>query len=154
MLRSLTSIVVLVFVLSCGSGAPTTVGAIVDTSWRAHIDAAKRKDLEAVLEIYHDDVVYVVPGQIELQGLDAVREMEAQTLTSADVVDAVHASASVHVFDDVAYEVGTVVGPVRVGDAPARVVHYHFMAMWQRGTDGEWRIRYLVGQAPPGGAAE
>ena len=122
---------------------------VVGATWRWHIESAKRKNLDAVLEIYADDIVYVVPGHVDVRGIEAVREMEANTLANNEVVDAKHTSLSLQLFDDVAYEIGTVVGPIRVGDAPPTVVRYHFTAMWQRGPDDGWRIRHIVGQAPP-----
>jgi ketosteroid isomerase-like protein len=122
---------------------------VVGAAWHWHIEAAKRKDLEAVIEIYAPDVVYSVPGQPDVRGIDAVREMEAQTLASADVVAAEHRTVSLHAFGDAAYEIGTVVGPIRSGAEPPRVVRYTFMAMWVRDESGGWRIRHIVGQVLP-----
>ena len=53
----------LLLVLPIGLGAGSTASAgsndtreAIARAWREHIDAAKRKDLDAVMEIYADDV--------------------------------------------------------------------------------------------------
>ena len=70
--------------VSCASPVPSApegevesaLAATIDDSWRRHIEAAKQKDLEAVLEIYAADIVYVVPSQADVRGIAAVRAME------------------------------------------------------------------------------
>ena len=123
-----------------GSDAATAIASM----WREHIDAAKRKDTAAVLEIYAEDVVYVVGGQ-EQRGRAAMAVSEAEALRGADLIAAEHTTRGLHVIGDVAYEVGSVVGPVRPVGGEAQVVRFHFMATWRRGADGIWRIRHLVG---------
>ena len=46
----------------------------------------------------------------------------------------------------IAYEIGTVIGPIRVQGKDAETVTFHFMAMWRRQADGSWRILSFVGQ--------
>ena len=118
----------------------------VSAAWRDHIDAAKRKDAKAVVEIYADDVVYVVPGVADVRGRSAIDRMEAETLAANDVLDAVHTIESLEVFGDVAYEIGTVVGPVRAKGEEVQTVTFHFMALWRRQADGAWRIQHIVGE--------
>jgi hypothetical protein len=45
----------------------------------------------------------------------------------------------------VAYELGTVVGPIRMLGEEPLVVTFHFMAQWVRAADGRWRMRSFVG---------
>ena len=131
--------------------SPTTaeVRAAVLDGWTRHIEAAKRKDLDAVMKIYGDDVVYIIPGVQELRGLAAMEESEAQALASSDVLNAVHRIDSLQVYEDLAYELGTVEGPVQPQGEPARTVTFHSMATWRRQPNGAWRIQHLVGEAEP-----
>ena len=128
------------------------VRGVIDRAWVDHIAAAQRKDLDAVLAIYADDVVYVTPDMRSIRGKPAVREMEAATLASATVVEAVHSIHGLQVQGAVAYELGTVEGSIRTGGTEPVDVVYHFMAMWIRDDYGRWHIRYLVGQ--PAGEVE
>ena len=127
--------------------AKAAVRSAISRAWQEHIDAAKRKDAKAVVEIYADDVIYIVPGLQDVRGRAAIDRMEATALAEADVLDAVHTTESLHVFGELAYEIGTVVGPVRSGGQQAVTVTFHFMAMWQLQLDGTLRIRSFVGQA-------
>ncbi len=120
------------------------VSATIARLWREHIDAAKRKDAAAVVTIYADDILYRVPGE-EVRGRAAIAAMEARTLAEADVIDAQHTTTSLRIFGDIAYELGTVVGPIRAGGDPPRTVTFHFMALWKRGADNAWRIQSFVG---------
>ncbi len=129
----------------------TDVGQAINVAWREHIEAARRKDLDAVTRIYADDVTYVIPGVQEARGRAAIDELEAQALASANVLEAVHTTESLRVFGDLAYELGTVVGPVQPQGKPAQTVTFHFMATWRRQADGAWRIEFMVGEAEPSG---
>jgi len=129
------------------------VAAAVSRAWAEHIEAARTKDRATVLAIYADDVVYEVrssdgtPGAGELRGLGALSAMELASLEQADVeAGVVHTTHALRVFADAAYELGTVAGPVRPRGQGVREVTFHFMALWERGADGSWRIRQLVGR--------
>ncbi len=128
----------------------------IGEAWRDHIAAAKRKDAARVGRLYADDVVYIVLGECEVRGRKAIDEIEAQGLASADVLDAVHTTEALRVYGDIAYEIGTVVGPVRPRDQPVKVVTFRYMARWKRQpktslgwhvTPAHWRIQYIVGEA-------
>lgn len=127
-----------------GSTEPQ-VRAAISRAWRDHIDAAKRKDLKGVVAMYAEEVVYIVPKASEVRGRPAIETMEAQGLAAADVLDAAHTIHDLQVFDNVAYEIGTVAGPIRAQGQPAQILTFHFMGMWQRQGDGTWRLWYLVG---------
>ncbi len=136
--------------------APESHSAVrqaIDEAWREHIDAAKRKDAEAVTRIYADNILYVVPGQ-EARGRDAIDAIEAQTLATADVLDAEHTTDALQVFGDLAYELGTVVGPIRVEGQEPQTVTFHYMATWRRQPDGEWRIESFIGEPETAAGAE
>lgn len=122
------------------------VRSAIRGAWRDHLAAVKRKDLAGVARLYAEDVVFIVPGEPEVRGRKAIDEMEAQGLASAEILDVTHTTESLRVYGDIAYEIGTVAGPVRPYLQPAKVVTFHYMARWKRQPDGGWRIQYLVGE--------
>ncbi len=125
---------------------PSEVAEAISASWKEHIAAAMRGDVQAVVAMYSDDVHYIIPGVQEVRGRPEIEAMEAQSFATMEVLDATHTIDALHVFGDVAYEVGTVIGPVRPRGGEARLVTFHFMAMWQREADDQWRMKNLVGQ--------
>ncbi len=124
----------------------TDVESAIATTWRDHIEAAQRKDLAAVMKIYADNVIYIIPGAQEARGKTALEKIEAQSLASADLVEAVHTIDSLRVYGDLAYEIGTVVGPIREQGREPQTVTFHFMATWRHQKDGVWRIECMVGE--------
>jgi hypothetical protein len=58
--------------LPAGAGDPTVRDAI-SRAWREHIQAAIRKDLDGVVDIYADDIVYVVADSPEVRGIRSTR---------------------------------------------------------------------------------
>jgi ketosteroid isomerase-like protein len=127
----------------------------IAAAWREHFDAVRREDEGTVGRIYADDVVYMVPGEGEVRGRQAIDEMEAQGLRGADILDVVHTTEALRVYGDIAYELGTVVGPVRPKGERARTVTFRYTARWKREPDkyvgwhhfeGRWRIQYMVGE--------
>jgi uncharacterized protein (TIGR02246 family) len=152
--RTLSAALSLALLLGACAGTPELVPeqathggvrAAIDDAWRQHIDAAQRKDLAAVLAIYADDVVYVVPGAQEARGRAEIETLEAEALATNDVLDATHRIDALRVYGDLAYELGTVRGPIRPRGQEASVVTFHFMAMWRLQVDGRWRIAHFMG---------
>ena len=133
--------------LSATPASDDSIDGSIAMAWRNHIDAAQQKDLAAVMEIYADDVTYIIPGVQEARGKPALEKIEAAALASADVIEAVHTIDELRVYGDLAYELGTVVGPVRRHGHEPETVSFHFMATWRRQEDGNWRIECMVGAA-------
>jgi uncharacterized protein (TIGR02246 family) len=130
-----------------GEDLDGAVREAVETAWREHIDAARRKDAERVAAIYAEDAIYAVAGAPEVRGRAALERMEVEGLAAGDVIEATHTTHELRVFGDVAYEIGTIEGPVQARGEPApRVVTFHFMGQWARQSDGTWRLRHLVGR--------
>ena len=96
--------------------------------------------------MYADDMIYVVPGQQEVRGRPALEKMEKKTLATMNVLHATHTIHSLRVFGNAAYEISTIVGPVGAPGEPAKVFAFHFIAMWKRQADGDWRVQFMVGQ--------
>jgi uncharacterized protein (TIGR02246 family) len=137
---------------ACAAGPPMHgdgagfVAAAIDTAWRQHIEAARRKDLDGTVAIYTDDAVYVVEGEAPVQGRAALRTMEQRGMANGDVVSAAHTTDALRVDGDLAWELGTIAGDVAPKGQAAQFVVYHYIAMWRLGKDREWRIAHIVGQ--------
>lgn len=128
-----------------GAAAPA-VRAAVEASWHGHIDGAMRKDLDAVMAMYADDVVYVVDGNAPVVGRADLRAMEQRGMATGAVLSAQHAIEALRVDGDLAYELGLVRGQVAPAGQPPATVVFHFVALWRQGDDGAWRVAHLVGQ--------
>lgn len=126
------------------SAAPAR--AAIARVWADHLAAARRGDPAGVSAMYAADAVYAVGGAPEVRGRPAIDSLEARGLRAATVLDVTHTTHALRHGDDMAYEIGTIVGPVRPAGDTARVVTFHFMAQWRREPDGAWRLTYLVGR--------
>jgi len=145
-------------VLACG-GAPTpgpasaagedstttATRAAIHAAWLRHIAGAIQRDPVAVSEIYAPNAVYAA-GTVEVRGRPALDTMETRGFGAMTVLDAKHTTTDLQVAGDVAYELGSIVGPVQPKGDSARVMSFHFMAQWRKQADGNWRLTYLVGQ--------
>ena len=118
----------------------------IGRAWADHIAAAKRRDLAGVIAMYAKDAVYAVGGGPEVRGRPAIDSMEAQGLRAVTLIDARHETHAVRLAGDIAYEVGTIIGPVKPAGDTARVVAFNFMAQWRREPGDIWRLTYLVGR--------
>lgn len=120
--------------------------AAIARVWADHLAAAKRNDPIGVSAMYANDAVYAVGRTPEVHGRPALDTMEARGLRGATVLDATHTTHAVRRAGDIAYELGTIVGPVRPAGDTARVVTFNFMAQWRREKNGTLRLTYLVGR--------
>lgn len=129
-----------------GDGAAAVASAI-DAAWQNHIAAAQAKDLARACELYADDVHYAVAGQPDLHGKPAIEAMERGGMQATRVVAATHSCLALRVDRNlaIAHELGTVQGQVAVSGEPPKDVTFHYLAAWNRGADGRWRIGRLVG---------
>lgn len=121
----------------------------IHAAWTDHIAAVQRSDVDGVMAMYGEDAIYLVPGTEISRGRREIERMEAASMASAEVLEARHATESIRVFGDVAWEVGAVVGRVRPRGEPARRVGFRYMATWRRGSDDAWRVGAMVGEYVP-----
>jgi len=119
--------------------------AAIHGAWTAHIAAAKAKDLDGVMEIYGPDMIYIV-GDTDLRDRAALRDHEQESLAASTVLNALHTTDSLKVWEHSAFELGTIVGPVASGEGPVQTVEFSYMARWRLGSDGRWQLTTLVGQ--------
>ncbi len=157
-LRSPAAVALIAAAIACGGAeAPGPASAAVDDSvtaatraaihaaWLRHIAGAIQRDVAAVSEIYAPNAVYATSG-VEIRGRPALDTMEARGFGAMTVIDATHTTSDLEVAGDVAYELGSIIGPVQPKGDSARVMSFHFMAQWRKQSDGSWRLTYLVGQ--------
>jgi uncharacterized protein (TIGR02246 family) len=131
----------------CAANGETRVRDAIGEAWREHLAAVRRKDAAAVGRLYADDVVYIVPGEHEVRGREAIDAMEAQGLASVEIGDVTHRTEALRVHGDLALEIGTVAGPVRPRGQEAKEVTFRYVARWKRQADGRWRVQHMVGEA-------
>ena len=125
--------------------ATAATRARIHSVWLRHIAGAIQRDPVAVSEIYAPNAVYAASG-VEIRGRPALDSMETRGFGAMTVLDATHTTSDLEVTGDVAYELGSIVGPVQPKGDSARVMTFHFMAQWRKQSDGNWRLTYLVGQ--------
>lgn len=125
--------------------ATAATRAAINAAWARHIAGALQRDLAAISEMYAPTAVYSASG-VEVRGRPALDSLEARTLRLMTVIDATHTMRDLQVAGDIAYEIGSIVGPVQPKGDSTRVLTFHFMAQWRRQPDGDWRLTYLVGQ--------
>lgn len=143
-------------VLACACTAPqplllgdpdaAAVADAIDLQWREHIAAAQRNDLDAVVDLYAEDAIYVIPGEPAVRGRAALRRMEERGLAQGRVVAARHRGEALRVYGNLAHELGSVVGTVQPADQEPQHVAFHYAATWQLQEDGRWRILTITGR--------
>lgn len=139
-------VLILLALAACSTSPQHTVRAAIADAWLEHLSAVRAKNAAAVGALYGDDIVYIVPGEAEVRGREAIDRMEAEGLATAEILDVTHETHGLLVSGDVAYELGTVEGPVQPHGQASKVVTFRYMARWKRQADGHWRIQCMVGQ--------
>ncbi len=107
---------------------------------KAWLDATHAGDVNTLMSLMTDDVVFMVPGQPPLEGRDAYREaLEAMLANGA--IEASNEIDEIAVFGDIAYCRSRlrVVVTTRHGDLPIER-RGHGLSILRRGEDGAWRM--------------
>lgn len=115
-------------------------------AWNAHIEAAQRRDLQGLLAIYTDDVVYAIEGTPMIRGKAAVETMERRGLDAGAILSSRNITEALRVDGDLAWELGAIHADVAPHQKDAQHVVFHYVAMWRLGKDRQWRIAHLIGQ--------
>ena len=115
---------------------------------RALIAADQRRDLDAALRCYSDDVVWLPPNAAEVRGRDVIAARYRTMFAAYDPrldVDVVEHRAT----GDLAFVRGVTHGELRPrGASDAVAVHDAFVALLRRADDG-WRITHLIWHPTP-----
>ncbi|MEQ1632746.1 MAG: SgcJ/EcaC family oxidoreductase [Planctomycetota bacterium] len=118
----------------------------IRTAWTAHVDAARRGDVDGLLAIYTDDAVYTIEGSPPVRGKQALATMERRGLKAGEILQSRNVTEALRVDGNLAFELGAIHADVKPSEQEPQHVIFHYVAMWQLGADRQWRIAHLVGQ--------
>lgn len=109
-----------------------------DSAWQAVASAGE--DADSVLSFWTDDARVVMPGQVTLQGKDAIRQMITGSFATPGFrVTWVPERAVVSASGDLGYTVGTNAFTVPDSAGVPATMAGRYIAVWRKGTDGRWR---------------
>jgi len=138
--------------LGCQAPVDSTAEAIAllerDRAWAQAAEAGTNAD--SVLQFWSDDARVLMPGQPEIVGKEALRQMvTASFATPGFHLSWIPDSAVVSVRGDLGYSYGT--NSVRVPDSTGGVVTQvgRYVAVWQKDPDGQWRCVIDIYNAGP-----
>ena len=109
---------------------------------QAHVDAVNSGDVEALLEHFAEDVVYLAPGLDPILG-KAKLEALLRPFYAANHLKVTMTAEDRVVEGDLAWEWGVGTGEVwgKDGGAPTSLSSKYFF-LYRRGVDGIWRLIY------------
>ena len=129
----------------------TTIQPSADQA-RAQVEKASEQfwaarasgDAAAFASQFTEDGSFMVPGLLDAAGRAAVRDLAQKRFASSQITDLKIDRREIHVAGDTAHEVAWFSEIMRPkNDSPMRM-HGRYLLVWQRGTDGAWRVhRYL-----------
>lgn len=128
---------------AAGEAPASVMGVVVgmNVTWG---DAYVRGDAAGVARIYTDDAVLMTPRG-DVTGREAIATWFTELFAArSDTILATNTrTESLDVAGDRAYEAGTFELTLAPRDRPdaARIVRIPYMAWWQQGPDGAWRLR-------------
>ena len=112
----------------------------VVAGYAAWIQAFNRQDLDALIPMYHDQVVLNPPGTAELEGVDAARDWIGSFFEHNNARQA-QLAQEVEVCGDQAWLRGRFeieISEKRTG--PFETIRGAHLMIWKRDGDGGWRI--------------
>ena len=153
-MRKLLSLALLVFValptLAKDNQPRMKAKAAVDDVYKQWIDAANRKDAEALTNLYDDNAVLMPPREEPVLGKAAIAEWYKKFVADPDFVPFTETltSNSFHLVGDIAIDTS-----IFEGDATRNGRHLHFrgknLLLWKKQKDGSWKIfRYMWDEIP------
>lgn len=144
----------LVIVLLCGAAAVAAAPADeesarrdVAAASRSFSDALVRGDMTALGEVYTPDAVLLPPGSV-VRGRDKIREFFAPRPDRRQVAHEM-ASDELRIYGDVAVDSGTWRSTVKRAEEEPVTDAERYLAVWERGGDGRWRMRFDMWHRPP-----
>jgi len=144
-----TGIAVVVAVLAgSGSGGaqePAASAGVVrqalDEAHQAFAAAEVRKDVDAMLATWSDDIVLMPPGKEPVYGKKAVAQYLDPLRTSKHrVLSERFLTVDLQIAGNTAYEVGHVVGEEQAPGKEVTRYRTKYLSVWKRQPDGRWRI--------------
>ena len=104
----------------------------------AYEKAENAGDVDAIMELCHDNIAFVPPEAPPVSGPDAVRAFFEEFLAAFDVsIDL--AREGITVGEAVAYEWGTVSGSATGPDGESQPINNTYLITYERDADGSWK---------------
>ena|SRR5690348_1261325 len=102
--------------------------------------AIKAKDTAAITHLFTEDGLMVVPGGGFVKGWQALEPLWVDRLSKASFLDGSVTTELLDVKGDIAVEAARFQWTIQRGDSPPVVRTGRALTVWQRGTDGSWRM--------------
>ena len=113
----------------------------IEQAHAAFAAAEVRKDVDAMLQAWSDDIVLMPPGREPLHGRESVADYLSPLPTSRHrVLSERFETVDLRIAGDSAYEVGHVTGEEQAPGAPVSRYRTKYLSVWKRQPDGSWRI--------------
>lgn len=118
----------------------------IEAASRAFSDAYVRGDTAAIGRLYTENAVLLPPGR-RVEGRQAIKAYFAPNPNRQNLSHAM-ASSELTIRGDIAVDVGTWSNSWRMGEEDAQEASETYLVVWEKGTDGRWRIRYDMWHQP------
>ena len=127
------------------SGPEADVAAIEQAADRL-LAAAKRGDVDAMMEEFSDDSVIIPPGLPVMRGKEAIRVFYRTQFAEFELQDIGPSQDELVVCGDWAFSRGTVaiVGNYKGHDESVKVFN-RGLEIWKKHSDGSWKIARAIG---------
>lgn len=150
--------------LSCAPEPPTTEPAeteslpeteTVDMNayWDQYEGLSKSGDVEGMMSYFAEDVILMESFQPSINGKESVRRMMDSVYSQIEVVDFNIQSEETRMAEDWLLDRGTFSETFRPSEADSDPISVEgkYMAVLERGSDGEWKISRLIANSnqPP-----
>lgn len=120
----------------------------LENSHRCWLEAVEQGDLDAYVDLVVEDVVWIAPGPVALEGRMAFRDWLAPFLEQHIYAMSV-SDPDIRVAGRWAVEKGMFhshISPRTGGDAMEHTGR--FLTLWRHGADGKWRIDRYIDDTP------
>jgi uncharacterized protein (TIGR02246 family) len=122
------------------------VRRIVEEGNRKFGAAIGRKDYAGMAALYSEDAKVLPPDAPIVAGRKAIEEFWRAAATSLGLISVTLKTSDLDVSGDIACEVGEADLKLNTGQAKVK-----YIVVWQRGSDGEWRLHRDIWNNMPAG---
>jgi uncharacterized protein (TIGR02246 family) len=112
----------------------------IEAANQTFIVALKKPDLKAIADTFESDAILLPPGADAVRGRDAIVKFFAGFVARTTIVETSSVTLDVTVSGQSAYETGLYTMTTRAGGAPEVADHGKYLVVWNRDSDGHWRV--------------
>jgi len=121
--------------------SPTADRSAFDAAHQAFAAAEVRKDVDAMLQTWSDDIVLMPPGKDPVYGKESVAKyLDPLRQSKHRVLSERFETTDLRIEGDIAYEVGHVIGEEQAPGAAVSKYRTKYLSVWKRQADGRWQI--------------